>query len=122
MHHVGFLIAVSAESNTDGTFVVKNAATSPCNGTYNIGLYKDDALLVVQPDVRIRNEVQFQLQNNLSFGVVQEMSAGNIFNPDNVMSPTEFEVDYYTFPCGLVVTLSTDPASGEYVFTGTSAK
>ncbi len=100
--------------------MVKNVAKSPCNGTYNIGLYKDDALLVVQPDVRIGTTVQFQLQNSLSFGVVQEVSAGNIFNPDNVKSPTKFDLD--KFPCGLVVTLSQDPASGEYVFTGTSGE
>ncbi len=120
MHCVGFLIAVSAESNPDGTFVVKNVAKSPCNGTYNTGLYKDDNLLVVQQDVQPGTEVQFRLQNNLSFGVVQEMSAENIFNPGNVMSPTEFDLD--KFPCGLVVSLSQNPVSGEYVFSGTSAE
>ncbi len=115
-----FLIAVSAESSPDGYFVVKNAAKSPCDGVYNIGLYKDDALLVVQPDVQPGTEVQFQLHNSLSFAVVKER-IGKIFDPINVIgSPTTFDLD--KFPCGLVVNLSQDPASGEYVFTGTSGQ
>ncbi len=109
MHCAGFLIAVSSISNPDGAIAVDNAAKFPCN----VGLYKDNNLLV-QQDVQIGQQAQFQLQNSLSFGVVQ------VFNPDNVLSPTTFDLDM--FPGGLVVTLSQDPVSGEYVFTGTSCE
>ncbi len=98
--------------------MVKNAAAK--SEAYNIGLYKNDELLAVQQNVHFGTEVQFQLHNSLSFGVVQNMSAGEVIDPDKVMSPIKFDLD--KFSSGLVVTLSQDPASGEYVFTGTSGE
>ncbi len=84
---------------------------------YNIGLYKNGNLLVVQQDVPPGDQVNFQLQPRLSFGVVPKdkvISSGDTFRSKDILARTEFDLNQ--FPCGLVVTLTKETDGGKYIF------
>ena len=86
---------------------------------FDVGVYKEGRLLVIQPDVHVGNQIDFMLQPKLFFGVVRNMKVGETFTSLEITSSlTEFDLS--NFPNGIEVTLSQQPGGGQYIFTGES--
>ena len=84
---------------------------------FDVGVYKEGRLLVVQPDVHIGNQIDFMLQPKLYFGVVRNMHVGDVFTSLEITSSlTEFDLS--NFPNGIEVTLNQAPGGGRYSFSG----
>ena len=84
---------------------------------FDVGVYKNGELLVVQKDVHIGDQVDFMLQPKLYFGVVRNMVVSDVFTSLEITSfLTEFDLSEY--PDGLKVTLSQTGGGGQYQFTG----
>ena len=84
---------------------------------FDVGVYKEGRLLVVQPDVHVGNQTDFMLQPKLYFGVVRNMNVGDTFTSLEITSSlTEFDLSSY--PNGLEVTLNQEPGGGRYIFSG----
>ena len=84
---------------------------------FDVGIYKDNRLLLTQPDVHVGNQVDFMLQPKLFFGVVRNMKVGDTFTSLEITSAlTEFDLS--NFPNGITVTLNQAPGGGQYSFAG----
>ena len=83
---------------------------------FDIGVYKNGSLLVVQKDVHTGDQVDFMLQPKLFFGVVRNMVEGDVFTSLEITS-TLTEFDLSNFPNGINVTLKQLPGGGKYEFT-----
>ena len=105
------------EKNPNGTIVCKNNKPSTWSGRmFNVGIYKDERLLVTQEDVHIGDQVDFMLKPQLFFAVVRNMHVGQVFTSLEITSSlTPFDLSDY--PNGIIVTLNEAPAGGEYTFT-----
>ncbi len=82
---------------------------------FNIGVYKDSRLLVVQPDIRILNQVDFMLQPKLTFAVARNIKIGDTFTAAEISSGKS-TYDLSQYPNGIAITLTQVPGSGEYQF------
>ena len=86
---------------------------------YDVGVYKSGSLLVVQKDLRIRDQIGFMLQPKLFFGVVRNIEEGDVFTSLEIISAlTEFDLS--NFPNGINVTLRQLPGDGQFEFTAES--
>ena len=84
---------------------------------FDVGIYKNGELLVVQKDLHTGDQVDFMLQPKLYFGVVRNMVVSDVFTSLEITSfLTEFDLSEY--PDGLKVTLSQTGGGGEYKFIG----
>lgn len=112
------ICAVPGPKNPDNTIVVQNEKPEKWSGRlFDIGLYKNHRLLTVYKNVDVGNQVDLMLQPKLLFAVVRNMYVGKVFTTlEMTTSMTEFDLTNY--PDGLVVTLTAEGGSGEYVFTG----
>ena len=101
--------------------VVKNVKPRMWSGLpRNFGLYKDGRLLVTQHNVGVGSQAVFQLTPILYFGVVKDITVGEIFKSLTI-TQSNFTVNMNNYTNGLVVTLSINPVSGEYIFTASQA-
>ena len=112
------LLETGVPANPNNTIVIKNTPPTSWSGRkFDIGVYKDGHLLVVQPDVHIGNQIDFMLQHKLYFGVTRNMHVGDVFTSlENTSAHTEFDLS--NFPNGLEVTLNEAPGGGHYNFSG----
>jgi len=110
-------LVTGVAGNPDGTIVIENKVPSAWSGRkFDVGIYKDEKLLVVQKDVHVGNQVDFLLQPRLFFGVVRNVTIGDIFTSLEITSYlTEFDLE--NFPHGMEVTLNEAPGGGQYTFT-----
>ncbi len=104
--------------NPNGTIVIENKPPTAWNGQkFDVGIYKDGKLLVTQKDVHVGDQVDFMLQPRLYFGVVRNITIGDIFTSLEITSYlTEFDLS--NFPQGLQVTLNEAAGGGRYSFSG----
>ena len=87
-----------------------------------MGLYKDEDLIVIKKRLRVGNHVEFQLTDELLFGVVDfPLRPGEVFDTRSVSSDL-VAVNLNNFPMGVVVTLTQKPGGGSYVFTTEEAE
>lgn len=108
---------VVAPANPNGSIVIKNKPPATWSGRmFDIGVYKNGSLLVVQKDVHTGDQVDFMLQPKLFFGVVRNMVEGDVFTSLEITS-TLTEFDLSNFPNGINVTLKQLPGGGKYEFT-----
>ena len=84
---------------------------------FDIGIYKDNRLLVTQPDVHVGDQVDFMLQPKLFFGVARNLQVGDTFTSLEITSALK-QFDLSNFPNGIAVTLNQAPSGGEYSFSG----
>lgn len=104
--------------NTDNSIVVKNIPPKDWNGRmYDIGIFKQNYLLVVHKDLHIGEQAEFLLDNILCFGATTTLKTGDIFTSidSSVRYYTEFDLD--KFPYGMKVVLNEEPGGGRYSFT-----
>ncbi|XP_019853418.1 PREDICTED: uncharacterized protein LOC109582851 [Amphimedon queenslandica] len=108
---------VKAPTNPNGSIVIRNIPPATWSGNmFDLGVYKNGSLLVIEKDVLVGNQVGFLLKPKLYFGVVRNLVEGDIFTSLEITSfLTEFDLTNY--PNGLKVTLNF-PVGGEYVFSG----
>ncbi len=112
-----YLPAAHQPPNPQGTIVEQNMKPDSWSGQpFDFGLYKDGSLLVTQSAVGVGSQADFQLTPFLFFGVVSEMQVGTVFKSLTI-TQANYEVDLGNYSTGLVMTLTLDPASGEYTFT-----
>ncbi len=112
-----FLPAAHQAPNPQGTIVEQNMKPASWSGQpFDFGLYKDGSLLVTQHAVGVGSQADFQLTPHLYFGVVSEIQVGAIFKSLTI-TQRNYMVDLGNYSTGLVMTLTLDPASGEYTFT-----
>ena len=107
-----------APTNPNGSIVIKNVPPATWSGRmFDIGVYKNGSLLVVQKDVHIGDQVDFMLKPKLYFGVVRNMVEGDVFTSLEITSSlTEFDLSDY--PNGIRVSLKQLPGGGQYEFSG----
>lgn len=117
LRYVCFYTDMSAPQNPNNSIVVKNIQPKTWSGReFNVGIYKDQRLLVTQENVHIKDQVDFMLQPKLYFGVVRNMHIGDVFTSLEITSYlTDFDLSDY--PNGMVVTLTEASAGGAYTFT-----
>jgi dynein heavy chain 1 len=103
--------------NPNGTIVCKNTIPSGWSGRkFNVGIYKNQNLLVTQQDVHVGDQVDFMLKPKIYFAVVRNMHVGEVFTSLEITSSnTEFDLSDY--PNGIKVTLSEASSGGKYTFT-----
>ena len=106
--------------NPNNAIVIKNIPPAAWSGRlFDTGVYKDDRLLILQPDLHVGNQMVFMLKPKLYFGVVRNMHVGDTFTSLEITtSLTEFDLSNY--PHGLEVTLNEEPGGGKYSFSGKS--
>ena len=110
------IIVRGVTANPNNTIVIKNVQPLAWSGRmFDIGVYKDNRLLVTQPDVRTDNQIDFMLQPKVFFGVVRNMKVGDTFTSLEITSSLEM-FDLSNFPNGIVVTLNQAPGGGKYSF------
>lgn len=109
-----------ADRNPDNSIVIKNQPPSAWSGRkYDIGIYKDHQLIVLQKDVHTSDQVDFLLQPKLYFGIVRNMQVGDVFTSMEISSAlTMYDLSQY--PNGIVVTLEQTPDAGKYIFSAES--
>ena len=107
-------------ANPNNTVVIKNVQPLAWSGRmFDVGVYKDNRLLVTQPDVRTDDQIDFMLQPKVYFGVVRNMKVGDTFTSLEITSSFEM-FDLSNFPNGIVVTLNQAPGGGRYSFSAES--
>lgn len=104
-------------ANPNGAIVVKNMAPNTwCGRKFDIGVYKDKHLIVMEREVRVGTQIDFLLEPKLYFGVVCNMKIGNVF--DSLQATTSLtEFDLKEYPFGIEVTLNEMPGGGQFKFT-----
>ena len=112
------MIEAGVPSNPNNTIVIKNIPPASWSGRkFDVGIYRDNRLLVTQKDVHVGNQIDFMLQPKLYFGVVRNMHVGDVFTSLEITSSlTEFDLSDY--PNGIEVTLNEAPGGGRYSFSG----
>lgn len=110
-------------SVTDTSISIKNCSPEMWVGrAYDVGLYKDDDLIVVKENLRVGNHAEFQLSHELLFAVVEfSLKLGEVFSVKSMLSGLT-PVNLQNFVTGVVVTLTKKPGSGEFVFTTEEAE
>ena len=74
-------------------------------------------MIVVNESLRVGNHVEFQLSDELLFGVIDfPLRLGETFSSKSVVSGLT-AVNLHNYMTGVVVTLTKKPSSGELVFT-----
>lgn len=103
--------------NPDGAIVVKNIEPQAWSGRkFNVGIYKEDSILLQDKGLAIGMQVAFIVSPNLYFGVVSNMKTGQSFESLTMTSSlTDFDLTQY--PNGIEVTLKEKPGGGEVYFT-----
>ena len=115
-HHYCIFPDTTAKPNPGNSIVVKNVAPRQWGGRpYNFGLYKSGTLMATQCNVGVGSQAVFDYTPQLYFGVVNNMKSGHIFKHIS-LTQQNFCVDLMKYRNGVVVTLSQNGASGEYVF------
>ena len=107
-------------TNPNNAVVVKNVPPFAWSGRmFDIGVYKEGRLFLIEKKVRVGNQIDFVLQPKLYFAVVHNVRVGHVFESlDITTGLTEFDLS--NFPNGIEVTLSQQPGGGQYIFTGES--
>ena len=104
-------------SNLDGSIVVQNRIPKAWTGRmFDVGVFKDNRLILTQPDVHIGDQVVFIMKPVLFFSIVRNVSVGHVFSSLEIMSSMQ-EFDLRDFPDGMEVTLDEEPTGGRYTFT-----
>lgn len=102
--------------NPGGTVVIQNMKPKWWDGqTFNIGIYKNRHLMLMQKDVAVGDQVDFVLQPKLFFAVAKDMYLGKIFQSVE-LSTTPVEFNLTQFPNGMFITLFYDKDTTEYTF------
>ena len=106
----------------NSSIVIKNIDPRSWTGRkFDVGIYKNNQPFAVHPNLEVGSQVEFTLQDKVYFGVVQNMSIGEIFQSLNqITAPTEFDLTQY--PNGITVTLSESQDGGKYSFIGKPSK
>ncbi len=102
--------------NPNNTIVIKNK--EPTTGTgrsYDIGVYKNQSLLVVQKDVHVMDQIDFKLEPKLTFAVARDIEIKETFTSAEITS-FKATFDLSDYPNGIDVTLTQIASSGEYMF------
>ncbi len=111
--------------NDSSSITVENMRPTTWPGRpYHVGLYKDDNLMVVNSKLNVGNHDDFELSNELLFGVTHSDSLrlGDTFSVKSAVSSAMYPVNLNTFPTGVVVTLSQKAGGGEYIFSAEEAE
>ena len=117
-----FLPDVASPINPGQAIVVKNMKPKSWSGLpTNFGLYKSDKLLMTQQSVGVGSKAVFQLTPNLYFGVIKDIKYSTVFSSLSIMQKY-FCVDLNNFANGLIVNLTRNVASGEYIFKAKQAQ
>lgn len=100
------------------SIIIENTCPESWMGrSYHVGLYKDEDLILVKRRLPVGNHAEFQLSNELLFGVINfPLDIGEDFCPTSVTTDL-FAVNLNNFCASVVVTLTQKHGSGEFVFT-----
>ncbi len=102
--------------NPNNTIVIKNSKPDTWTGRkFDVGVHKDNHLLVVQKGVHIRDQVDFKLEPKLTFAIARSINHGQTFTSAEITSFKE-TFDLSDYPNGIEVTLKQIASSGEYQF------
>ncbi len=72
--------AVTGPPNPEKTIVVENVEPRDWSGRqFDVGIYKDERVLVIAKAVNIADQVDFELQPKLFFAVVRNLRVSQIF-------------------------------------------
>lgn len=116
------MVDSSKPKNRNGTIVIRNSPPSSNSWggrKLDLGIFKNNRLLLTHPDVHVGDQVDFVLQPKLCFGIVANMQVGETFISAEL--PLTLETfDLSEFPNGIVVTVDEAPDSGQYSFTAES--
>ena len=97
--------------------MVQSKCPTTWNGRkFNVGIYKNEKLLLTHNDVHVGDQIDFVMNPILFFGIVRNMSAGDVFYSLEVMSYLQ-QFDLKKYPDGMEVTLTEEPTGGMYTFT-----
>ncbi|XP_019863959.1 PREDICTED: uncharacterized protein LOC109593212 [Amphimedon queenslandica] len=108
----------NTQANPNGSIVVKNLPPCTWSGRmFDVGVYKDGGLLVVEKDVHVGSQAVIMLKPKLYFAVVSNMVEGDVFSAMEITSSlTEFDLSDY--PDGLKVTLTEVGRGRQFKFEG----
>ena len=107
---------VTAPPNHDDSIVIRNMPPKMWAGRpYNFGIFKCNKLFLTQSMVGVGSQAEFRWKPYLYFGVVKKMDTGEVFQNISVTQDS-FCVDLTKYQTGLLVTLTQNHSSGEYVF------
>jgi dynein heavy chain 1 len=113
-----FFTVSDVHTNPNKTIICKNIKPDSWSGRkFNMGIYKNQRLLVTQEDVHVGDQADFMLKPKIIFAVVNNMHVGEVFTSLNIITSSHTEIDLSDYPNGIVVTLNESPSGGEYVFT-----
>lgn len=99
------------------SIVVQSKCPITWNGRkFNVGIYRNNKLFLAHKDVHVGNQIDFIGSPILYFGIVRNLSMGDVFCGLEVMRFLE-EFDLRHFPDGMEVTLHEEPSGGKYTFT-----
>ena len=107
-----------APLNAGGTIIIKNVEPKDWDGQqFNVGIYKDNRLLVLEEDIAVDSQVNITLKPVLYFAIVYNARPGEIISLDEITGESAtFDLDKY--PLGLEVKLTKKQPGGKYIFTG----
>ena len=107
-------------SNLDGSVVIQNKIPKAWAGRlFDVGIYKDSRLILTQSNIHIGDQVVFIIKPVLFFGIVRNVSVGQVFTSLEIMSCLQ-EFELADFPDGMEVILDEEPTGGKYSFSATN--
>ena len=109
---------MKARPNPNNTILVRNAHCDSWTGRkYNIGLYKNGKLIVVEQDVNVGDQVDFMLKPTLYFAVDKNKTVRATFTCVEI-SQCFTPFDLSSYQNGLNVILTQETSGGRYLFKG----
>ncbi len=106
-------------SVSSGAITIENVCPKTWTGRpYHVGLFKEEDLIVVHEKLNVGNHAEFELSDELLFGVMHSDSLrlGHTFSAKSGMASPLFPVNLNNFPTGVLIKLTQKSAGGEYVF------
>lgn len=100
--------------------MIKNTIPDVWNGRkYDVGLFRDNQLLLVHNQLHVGNQVDFLVHPILFFAIGRNFNIGEVFTTLEFTSySTGFDLNNY--PNGMAVTLTQEAGGGKFAFTASN--
>lgn len=111
-----FYIDTTVPPNQNGAIFIKNIRPRAWFGRkFDVGVYREKRLFLVQKDIRVNDHVEFVLEPKLCFGISYNVKVEQVFDSLQMMNYVT-EYDLREYPNGIQVSLHEKPGGGEYEF------